>query len=110
MPEQPNGRSMDGEPPAAIIAAEMLKNIVMLNENIRKSHEMYGQLSDQLADLNDYHETYMRAVEILLEKSDEGKIKFSLKDLVEAMSEAAEEVMPSEDEPGDEDPLLEARR
>jgi len=110
MTEQVNGRPMDGEPPAAIIAAEMLKNLVLLNEAIRKSHDMYEQLSDQIADLNDYHETYMRAVEILIEKSDEGKIKFSMKDVVEAMAEAAEEVMPSEDEPGEEDPLIRAGR
>lgn len=111
MPETPNnGRPLDGEAPGAVIAAEMLKNIVLLNENIRRSHEMYEQLSDQLADLNDYHETYMRAVEILIEKSEEGKNKFSMKDLVEAMAEAAEEIMPGEDEPGEEDPLVDARR
>lgn len=111
MPETPNnGRPLDGEAPGAVIAAEMLKNLVLLNENIRRSHEMYEQLVDQLADLNDYHETYMRAVEILIEKSDEGKNKFSMKDIVEAMAEAAEEIMPSEDEPGEEDPLVEAER
>lgn len=111
MPAEPvNGRPMDSEQPGAIIAAEMLKNLVMLNENIQKSHEMYAQLSDQLADLNDYHETYMRAAEILMEKSEEGKNKFSVKDFVEAMAEAAEEIMPSEDEPGEEDPLVDARR
>lgn len=110
MPEPVNGRPMDGDAPGAVIAAEMLKNLVMLNENIQKSHEMYAQLSDQLADLNDYHETYMRAAEILMEKSEEGKSKFSIKDFVEAMAEAAEEIMPAEDEPGEEDPLVDARR
>ena len=110
MPDAPNGRPIDGDAPGAVIAAEMLKNLVLLNENIRKSHEMYEQLSDQIADLNDYHETYMRAAEILMEKSDEGKIKFSVKDFVEAMTEAAEEIMPSDDEPGGEDPRIEATR
>lgn len=111
MPEIPNERPVNGETPGAMIAAEMLKNLVMLNANIQKSHEMFAQLSDQLADLNDYHETYMRASEILMEKHEEGKIKFSVKDFVEAMVEAAAEVMPEEDEdePGEEDPLIRAR-
>lgn len=110
MPDPANGRPMDSEAPGAIIAAEMLKNLVMLNENIQKSHALYEQLADQLADLNDYHETYMRASEILMEKAEEGKTKFSVKDFVEALAEAAEEVMPSEDEPGEEDPRIGVRR
>jgi len=100
----------NGEPPGAIIAAEMLRNIVLLNENIKKSHEIYERLADSLADLADYHETYMRAAEILIEKSDEGKNKFSGKDIVLALAEAAEEVMgEQEDEPGEEDPLVRSR-
>jgi hypothetical protein len=110
MSENPNGRPMDGEAPGAIIAAEMLKNLVMLNENIRRSHEVYEQLLSALADLSDYHETYMRASEIVIEKAEEGKTKFSVLDFARAMVEAAEEVMPSEDEPGEEDPLVESRR
>ena len=105
-----NGRPMDGEPPAAIIAAEMLRNLVLLNESIRKSHEIYERLADSLADLADYHETYMRAAEILIETSDEGKSKFSVKDFALALSEAAAEVMgEEEDEPGEEDPLVRSR-
>lgn len=105
--EMPN----NGEAPGAIIAAEMLKNLVMLNENIQKSHQMYTQLTEQLSDLADYHETYMRAAEILIEKKEEGKSKFSISDFAEALVEAAEEVMgdgdgEEEDEPGDEDPRV----
>lgn len=105
-----NERPTNGEAPGAIIAAEMLRNIVLLNENIRKSHEVYERLADSLADLADYHETYMRAAEIMIEKSDEGKAKWSVKDFVLALSEAAEEVMgEAEDEPGEEDPLVRSR-
>jgi hypothetical protein len=110
MADQPNGRQMDGDSVGGAMAAEMLRNLVLLNENIARSHAMYEQLSASIADLCDYHETYMRAAEILIEKSDEGKNKFSVKDFVEALVEAAEETMPSDDEPGEEDPLVDARR
>jgi hypothetical protein len=110
MPDTNNGRPADPDQPGAVIAAEMLRNLILLNENIRKSHEMYESLAASISDLCDYHETYMRAVEILIEKSEEGKNKFSMKDFVEAVAEAAEEVMPSEDEPGEEDPLVDIRR
>ncbi len=110
MPEMPNGRPMDGETAGQHIAAEMLKNIVRLNENIEKSHKIYAALAESVAALVDYHESYMRAMEMLVEQADEGKSKFSLGDLAQAMSEAAAEVMPEdgeeEDEPGPEDPLV----
>lgn len=107
-----NERPTNGEPPGAIIAAEMLRNIVLLNENIKKSHEIYERLADALADLTDYHETYMRATEIMIEKSDQGKAKWTVKEFALALSEAAEEVMgeeEEEDEPGEEDPLVRLR-
>lgn len=110
MPEMPNGRAEEGATPGALIATEMLKNLILLNERIEKSHQMYEQLAASIADLCDYHETYMRAMEILVEQADEGKMKFSMGDLVKAIAEAAEEVMPSEDEPGEEDPLVDAGR
>ena len=109
MPEQPNGRPLDGEQPGAIIAAEMLKNLVLLNQNIERSHKLYSDLAASLADLCDYHETYMRAMEILIEQTEEVKSKSSLGDLAKATAEAAAEVMPEEgeeDEPGDEDPRI----
>lgn len=114
MSDKVNGRPMDGESAGQHIAAEMLKNIVRLNENIEKSHRIYEALAEGISDLVDYHESYMRAMEILIEQSDEGKSKFSLKDLAMAMSEAAAEVMPEggeeEDEPGPEDPRVGVER
>jgi len=105
---------MDGESTGQYIAAEMLKNLVRLNENIEKSHKMYAEMSAALSDLGDYHESYMRAMEILIEQSEEGKSKFSLGDLARAMAEAAAEVMPDdgeeEDEPGPEDPRVGVER
>lgn len=105
MPEMPNG-----ETPGAVIAAQMLENLILLNRNIEKSHQIYEKLADALEDLSDYHETYMRAMEILIEQAEEGKSKFSLADLARATAEAAAEVMPEEDEHGGEDPLVEAGR
>lgn len=109
MAGDPNGRM--GESAGEHLAADMLKAIVRLNENIEKSHAMYQALAEGVADLVDYHETYMRASEILIEQAEEGKMKFSLGDLVKALAEAAEEVMPDEeDEPGPEDPRVEVER
>lgn len=109
MPEMPNG-----ETPGAVIAAQMLENLILLNKNIEKSHQIYETLAASMADLCDYHETYMRAMEILMEQAEEGKPKFAMGDLVKAMAEAAAEVMPDdgeeEDEPGDEDPRIRAVR
>jgi len=102
-----NGRPVDPEPAGQVLAAEMLKNLVILNQNIEKSQAIQAQISDALADLADYHETYMRAAEIIIEKSEGGKIKFSVADFAKALAEAAEEVMgEEEDEPGEEDPLV----
>lgn len=107
MPGENNGSESAG----AAMAAEMLKNIVLLNEQLQRNHELYSRLADGVADLIDYHETYMRASEILIEKADEGKSKFSVLDFARAMVEAADEVMgEEEDEPGDEDPRVEIGR
>ena len=118
MPEEPNGRPMNDESAGQHIAAEMLKNIVRLNENIEKSHKLYAALAEGISDLADYHETYMRAMEILIEKSEEGKSKFTLADLARATAEAAEEVMPDDEgeegppgeEFGEEDPRVRIER
>jgi len=103
----PNGRPFEPEAPGPIIAAEMLKNLVLLNANIEKTHQLYTEIAAALADLTDYHETYMRASEIVIEKAEQGKTKFSVLDFAKAMVEAAEDVMgEGEDEPGEEDPLV----
>lgn len=112
MPQDPNSRQNGEESAGQHIAAEMLKNIVLLNENIAKSHAIQASLAESSAALTDYHETYMRAVEILLEQTDEGKTKFTVRQILEAISEAAAEVMPEEEEeeePGSEDPLVRSR-
>jgi len=109
MSEEQSGRPMNDESAGGHIAAEMLKNIVRLNENIEKSHKIYVALAESMSDLVDYHESYMRAMEILVEQSEEGKSKFTLGDLAKAMADAAAEVMPDdeeEEEPGEEDPRV----
>jgi len=114
MEGQQNGRPAEDDTPGAVIAAEMLKNLVLLNQNIERSHKIYSELAASIADLCDYHETYMRAMEILIEQAEEGKSKFSLGDLAKATAEAAAEVMPEEDdgedEPGEEDPRIRVMR
>ena len=115
MVDTPNARPMNGdEIPANAMAIEMLKNLVRLNDNIEKSHRIQEAILESLSSLGDYHESYMRAMEMLIEQSDEGKVKFSLADLARAMSEAAAEVMPDdgeeEDEHGPEDPRIAAER
>jgi hypothetical protein len=112
MPNNNGGRPFEPEAPGPIIAAEMLKNLVLLNANIEKSHQIYERLADTMADLADYHETYMRAAEIIIEKSEQGRVKFTGADLAKALAEAAEDVMgegEEEDEPGEEDPLVRSR-
>jgi hypothetical protein len=104
--EHPNGAESAG----AAMAAEMLRNLVILNESMKRGQELQQQIADSLEDLVGYHETYMRAIEILTEQSDEGKNKFSLSDVVKAMAEAADEILGEpEDEPGSEDPLVPQR-
>ncbi len=114
MEEPEKVRPGNGEPIGESLAAEMLKNLVRLNDNIEKSHAIQANMAESLASLVDYHETWMRAAEMMIESADEGKSKFSTKDLVLALAEAAVEVMgesgEEEDESGPEDPRVSARR
>lgn len=98
MPDPQNG----ADPVGPALANEMLQNLIRLNANIEKSHQIYETLAASIADLCDYHETYMRASEILMEQAEEGKSKFALLDFAKAVSEAAAEVMPEEGEDDDE--------
>lgn len=88
------------------IAAEMLKNLVILNENMKTGQEMQEKLLEKLDELVGYHEVYGLMMEILQEKR--GK-KLGISDLAEAYMEAADEIMPADDEPGEEDPLVRSR-
>jgi len=107
MVDTQSDRPQNGETPGAVLLAELLKSLVILNETMRANQERYERLEQKLDDLAGYHETYMCAVEILMEKSEEGKNKFTMSDVIHAMAEAASEVLGEpEDEPGDEDPRV----
>lgn len=95
--------------PAPVLAAQMVENMARLNENIVQMGEALEAVTEKLDEICGYHETFVRAMEIILDKVDDGKSKWSLPDLAKAMVQAAEEVMPAEDEPGDEDPLVPTR-
>lgn len=93
--------------PAPVLAAQMVENMAQLNENIVRLGEALESVAEKLDEISGYHETFVRAMEMILDKADGGKSKWSVPDIAKAMVEAAEEVMPAEeDEPGDEDPLV----
>ncbi len=92
--------------PAPVLAAQMVENMAILNDNITRLGEVLGAVVEKLDDICGYHETFIRAMELLLDQADDGKSKWSLRDLAKAMADAADEVMPADDEPGDEDPLV----
>ena len=95
--------------PAPVLAAQMVENMARLNENVTQMGEALVAVTEKLDEICGYHETFIRAMEIILDKSDDGKSKWGLRDLAAALSEAADEVMPADEEPGDEDPLVPSR-
>jgi hypothetical protein len=107
---EPNGKPIDPESTGPLLAAEMLKNLVILNDQLKDGHALHVELKDSVDQLIGHFEVFGRAMEIICEQKEEGKSKFNLSDFAEAYLEAADEIMPAEDEPGDEDPLVESRR
>ena len=104
-----NGRAPDSDV-GTHMAAKLIEQLVLLNHNMEQNRVLFTDIFDKLDDLTGYHETLGRAFELVLEKSEEGKSKWSLKDFAEAMVDAADEIMPAEDEPGEEDPRVEVER
>lgn len=98
---------------ASNIAAEMLRNVIELNVKVVENQKLYVALLEKLDELCGYFEAFTLACDILTEKISDGKDKITAKDIVSAISEAAAEVIPSEDdgddEHGDEDPLVRVR-
>jgi len=107
MSEPPNGRVPDGDV-GGQLATEMVKQLVLLNQNMERQNILNAELQETLDELSGYHEVYGRTMEILHEQR--GKPKLGLSDLAQAYIEAADEIMPAEDEPGEEDPAVEAGR
>lgn len=101
-----NGRPVDPVDRGTQLAAELVRQLAILNENMEANREIFLEIRDTLGGLNDHHEVFIRAMELLLDQVDEGKLKWSLRDLASAMVAAADEIIPAEDEPGDEDPRV----
>lgn len=94
---------------AASIAASMLQNIVELNKRVEENQKLYVAIHDKLDELCGYFEIMTTACDMLSEKIADGADKITAKHIVQAVAEAAAEIMPAEDEPGDEDPLVPSR-
>ena len=106
-----NGKPQEHESVGQVMAADMLKNLVILNEQLQVGHELHGELKDSVDQLIGHFEVFGRAMELICEAKEEGKMKFTLGDFADAYLAAADEIMPEdEDEPGPEDPLVDARR
>lgn len=109
--EGQNGRTPDGESVGTALATELVKQLVILNQTLKENQALMVEIKESIEDLNDSHEVICRTMEILHEQR--GKQKLGLSDLAAAFVEAADEVMPAdveEDEPGEEDPRVEAER
>ena len=105
---EPNGRVPDGEAVGTALATELVKQLVILNQTLKENQALMVEVKEALEDLNDAHEVICRTMEILHKQR--GKQKMGLQDLAAAFVEAADEIMPAEDEPGDEDPRVEVER
>lgn len=95
--------------PGARLAADMVESLRALHDRVAEQTAMNTELREAVDQLTGHFEVLGRAMEIICEKKDEGKSKFSLSDFAEAYVEAADEIMPTdddEDEPGDEDPRV----
>lgn len=104
---EPNGRTPDPESVGNQLATELVKNLVILNRTMEENQKLSVEIRDALDQFCGHMEVVNRAMEIVVEKREEGKVKFTLADFADAMVEAADEIMPAEeDEPGGEDPLV----
>ena len=94
--------------PGTRLAADMVESLRALHDRVAEQTAMSTELREAVDQLTGHFEVFGRAMEIICEKKDEGKSKFSLSDFAEAYVEAADEIMPAEDddEPGDEDPRV----
>ncbi len=87
--------------PGTRLAADMVAALHALHDRVAEQTAMNTELREAVDQLTAHFEVLGRAMEIICEKKDEGKSKFSLTDFAEAYVEAADEIMPAED--GDED-------
>ena len=106
-----NDRPPDGASVGNMLAVDLVKQIVILNESMERNRELFEGIAESLAELAGYHEVFQRACELVVERVEDGsKSKWTIADFADCVVEAADEIMPPDDEPGDEDPLIEKRR
>ena len=91
------------QPPdaGARLAADMVESLRMLQERTEQSISVQVELRDSIDKLVDHCEVFTRTAEILMEKAEEGKNKWTLKDFFTSYLEAADEIMPAEEDEGD---------
>jgi hypothetical protein len=109
MTEQ-NGKPQEHESVGNVMAADMLRNLVVLNERLKDGQALHVELKDSVDQLIGHFEVFGRAMELICDQKEEGKVKFSLGDFADAYLEAADEIMPADDESGPEDPLVDVSR
>jgi len=104
----PDAERIPPADPGARLAADMVESLRALHDRVAEQTAMNTELREAVDQLTAHFEVLGRTMEIICEKKDEGKSKFSLSDFAEAYVEAADEIMPAEDddEPGDEDPRV----
>ena len=104
----PDAERIPPADPGARLAADMVESLRALHDRVAEQTAMNTELREAVDQLTAHFEVFGRTMEIICEKKDEGKSKFSLSDFAEAYVEAADEIMPAEDddEPGDEDPRV----
>lgn len=95
--------------PAAALAVDMVRSLVQLGDTIKSSIVLQVELKESIDQLIGHCEVFSRAMEIVVEKKEEGKVKWGLADFAESYLEAADEIMPAdgeeeaEEEDGDPD-------
>lgn len=90
--------------PGTALANDMIKSIAINSKMVEESIAMQAELRDSIDKLVDHCEVFTRTAEILMEKAEEGKNKWSLKDFFTAYLEAADEIMPAEEEEDEDEP------
>ncbi len=85
--------------PGAVLAVDMIRSLAILGERIKEATGLNVELKESVDQLIGHFEVFGRAMEIVCEKAEEGKSKWTLKDFAESYVEAADEIMPSEDAP-----------
>lgn len=98
----------DGDNVGSLMAAKLLENLVVSNQNSEKLQKVLRKVDDGLDELVGYFECFSNTMGILDDIKQNKKTKLTLDDFVSAWASAEEETFPDEDEDesGDEDPKV----